>query len=108
SLFRFGGFMFLSELLNTVYLRLYSLIIGKWYGAYELGIYNRADTTQQLPTGLISGILSNVALPIFSQANGDSLRLKRGLEQSIRGIMFINVPMMLGIASVANPLILTL
>jgi teichuronic acid exporter len=107
-LFRFGGFLFLAGLLDTGYQNLYSLVIGKWYGVHDLGIYNRANATKQLPTGVLSGILSRVAFPIFSQVADDPERLRRGLRQSIRGIMFLNIPMMLGIAVVAEPLILTL
>ena len=108
TLFGFGGFMFLSSLLNIAYQRFYTLLIGKWYGAYDLGIYNRAETTKQLPTGILSGILSRVAFPVFSQANDDPPRLKRGLRMSIKGIMLLNAPLMLGISATAEPLVLTL
>lgn len=108
SLFRFGGFLFLSRLINIIYLQFYTLIIGKWYGVHELGIYNRAEATKQLPTGVLSEILSRVAFPIFSQTADDPGRLLRGLRLSIRGAMFLNIPMMLGLACVAEPLILTL
>jgi len=107
-LFRFGGGMFLSSLLDAVYRQFYSLIIGKWYGVHDLGIYNRAETTKQLPTGALTGILSSVAFPIFSQTSDDPERLRRGLRMSIRGIMFLNIPMMIGLVVVADPLIFTL
>ena len=108
SLFRFGGFLFLSYLLETVYQQFYTLIIGKWYGVHDLGIYNRANATKQLPTETLSGVLSRVALPILAQVTDDHERMLRAVRMSIRGIMFINIPMMLGIATVAEPLILTL
>ena len=108
SLFRFGGYLFLASLLETVYQHSFTLIIGKKYGVHDLGIYNRANATKQLPTGVLSGILSRVAFPIFAQVADDRERLVRGFRLSIRGIMFINIPMMLGIAVVAEPLILTL
>jgi len=108
TLFRFGGFLFLASLLETIYQQFYTLIIGRWYGVHDLGIYNRANSTKQLPTGVLSGILSRVAYPIFSQVADDHERLVRCLRMSIRGIMFLNIPMMLGIAVVADPLILTL
>jgi teichuronic acid exporter len=49
-----------------------------------------------------------VAYPIFAQVADDHERLLRGFRMSIRGVMFLNIPMMLGIAAVAEPLILTL
>jgi O-antigen/teichoic acid export membrane protein len=108
NLFKFGGFLFLSGLLDTAYQRFYTVIIGKLYGVYDLGIYNRANATKQLPTSVLTGILSRVAFPIFSRANHDSAMLKRGLRLSIRGTMFINIPIMLGLGVVAAPLIITL
>src|SRR5690606_29911641 len=86
KLFEFGGFLFLSGMLDTAYNRFYTLVIGRWYGAYELGIYNRADSTKQVPTTVLTGVLARVAFPLFSQANDDPARLKRGLQMSIQGI----------------------
>lgn len=108
TLFHFGGYLFLSGLLNTAYNRFYALIIAKLYGVRDLGIYNRADAIKQLPTNVLTGILSRVAFPIFSQTSDDLPRLLRGLRMAIRGVMFLNIPMMMGIACVAEPLILTL
>ncbi len=108
TLFRYSGYLFLSSLLDSVYQRCYTLIIGKIYGVRDLGIYNRADATKQLPTSVLTGILSKVAFPLFSQAAGDLPQLRRGFRLSIRAVMFLNIPIMLGVAVVSEPLILTL
>jgi len=108
TLFRFGGYLFISYLIDTFYQKCYTLIIGKCYGVYDLGIYNRANSTNQLPTGVLAGILERVTFPIFSQASYDSAFLRRGCRMSVRGTMFLNIPMMLGVVVVAEPLILTL
>lgn len=108
NLFRFGGYLFLSGLLDTAYQQLYTLFIGKWYGVHDLGIYNRANSTRQIPSTTISSVLNRVAFPLFSQLQNDQHRLLRGFRLAIRGAMFINIPVMLGIATVAEPLILSL
>ncbi len=108
SLFRFGGYMLASALLATAFSRMYTLLIGKFYGVRELGFYNRADGTQQLPVGVLTGILGRVAFPIFSAAADDKAQLRRGLQLALRAIMLLNVPMMLGLAAVAEPLVLAL
>ncbi len=107
-LFGFGGYMLASGLLDIAYNRLYTLLIGKFYGVRELGFYSRADGVKQLPVGVLTGILSRVAFPIFSSAAHDPERLRRGTRLAVRGMMLINVPMMLGLAVVAEPLIATL
>lgn len=108
ELFGFGGYMLASGLLDIIYNRAYTLLIGHFFGVRELGFYNRADGTKQLPVGVLTSILSRVSLPIFSKAAQDKAQLRRGVQLALRGMMLINVPMMLGIAATAEPLVLTL
>lgn len=107
-LFGFGGYMLASGMLDIAYNRIYTLLIGKFYGTRELGFYNRAESTKQLPCGVLTGILSRVALPIFSAAAHDALQLRRGVQLALRVMMLLNIPMMLGLAVVAEPLVLVL
>jgi len=104
-LFGFGGYLLLASLLDVAYNRTYTLLIGKIYGVRELGFYNRADGTKQLPVGVLTGILSRVAFPIFSAAASDKERLRRGVRYALRGMMLINAPMMLGVMATAEPLV---
>lgn len=107
-LFGFGGYLLMAGLLDVTYNRIYTLLIGKCYGVRELGFYNRADSTKQLPAGVLSGILSRVALPVFSAANSEKEKLREGVRLALRGVMLINVPVMLGIVATAEPLVLVL
>ena len=107
-LFRFGGYLMISALLDICYSRLYTLLIGRFYGVRELGLYERADSTVQLPAGVLTGIFSRVAFPLFSAASHDRKKLRHGVQLSVRVMMLVNVPTMLGLAAVAEPLVLTL
>lgn len=100
--------MLASSLLDIAYTRIYTILIGKFYGVQELGFYNRADGTKQLPVGVLSSIMSRVAFPIFSAAAHDVAQLRRGVRLALRSMMFLNVPMMLGLTAVAEPLILVI
>ncbi len=102
KLFAFSGWLFASSLLDTVYQKGYTLLIGKFYGTYDLGIYHRADNTQRLPASVLSRLLSRVAFPIFSSVNKDPERLRRGVRMCVRAMMFIVAPSMLGLAAVAE------
>ena len=104
-LFRFGGFMLVSGLLNVAYERSYALVLGRFFGVAELAFYNRADGTKQMPAGILSAILSRVAFPVFSSAANDPERLRRGVRMALRGIMLLNVPSMIGLAALAGPVI---
>ncbi|PUA16916.1 lipopolysaccharide biosynthesis protein [Glaciimonas sp. PCH181] len=104
-LFGFGGYLLAAGMLDIIYNRIYSILIGKFYGVRELGFYNRADSTKQLPVGVLTGVLGRVAFPIFSAAAHDVVQLRRGVRLALRGMMLVNAPMMLGLAAVAEPLI---
>ncbi len=108
SLFRFGGFLLLSGLLDTLYTRIYSIIIGKLFSARELGFYTRADNTQQLPVNVLTNVLHRVAFSVFSAAAADKAQLARGMRKVLLMIMLFNIPAMLGLMVVAEPLVITL
>ena len=104
-LFGFSGWVFGSAMLDTLYRRGYTLLIGKFYGTHDLGIYNRADNTQLLPANILTGVLSRVAFPLFSSVNQDKQRLRSGVRMSVRSMMLITVPFMMGLAVLAAPFI---
>jgi len=108
SLFKFGGFLLLSGLMDTIFTRLNTLVIGKFYSAKDLGFYSRADGTSQLPGSIMSGIIGRVAFPIFAAAQQDKTLLQAGLRKAITSVMMINIPAMMGIVVTARPLVAVL
>ena len=108
NLFGFGGYHLGSSLLEVLYARFYTLLVGRLFGARDLGLYNNAETTRQMPAGFFGSLLARVALPMFSSAAHDTAVLRRGVQLSIRGIMLVSTPVMLGIAALAEPLVLLL
>lgn len=104
-LFGFGGYLMAASLLDVVYSRLYTVLIGKLYGARELGFYARAETTAQLPSSMLGLIVGRVAFPLFSRMGDDPERVRDGLKRALQATMFVNTPVMLGLAAIAEPLI---
>ncbi len=107
-LFRFGSYLFFAGLMENIYTRLYALLIGKIYSPADLGQYTRADATQQMPGGFLTRIVNRVAFPIFSNVSHDHDLLRHGLQQAVRQLMLVSVPMSLGMLAIAQPLVLTL
>lgn len=105
KLLGFGGYHFVSILMDMAYTRLYTVPIGKFIGVAELGYYTNADTTQQMPGGLLMRVLTRVAFPMFAAAHHDKAKLKRGMQLAIRGAMVIHAPAMLGMAALTEPLV---
>lgn len=108
GMFRFGSYLMLSSLLDIAYNRIYSLLIGKFYGVRELAFYNRADNTKQIPVDVLSSALSRVAFPAFSAAAHDPDKLRRGVQSSVRVLMLVNLPTMFGLMATAENVIVVL
>jgi O-antigen/teichoic acid export membrane protein len=104
-LFAFGGYMLMANLLNTISVRLQSLMIGKLFDSRALGYYTLAQNTQQAPAQFMSGVLNRVGLPVFSTVADQPAKLVGALRLSLRVAIFVFVPCMVGIAVVAKPLI---
>lgn len=107
SLFRFGSYLFLSGVIDLAYTRAYTLVIGKFYSPGALGLYSRADSTQQIPTNLLSTVVTRVSFPIFAAVAHDRTLLRRALRKVLTSIMLLNIPAMLGLMVVARPFVLS-
>lgn len=60
SMFPYGSRLLASGMLNTIFENAYPVLIGKLYSKTDVGFYSRAMTTQRLPSGVLTGILSQV------------------------------------------------
>ena len=105
TLFGFGGYLLLTGLLNTIAVRIQTVLIGKLFDVRQLGYYTLAQNTQQAPASLMGSLLNRLGLPIFSTIAHDHQRLVEALRTSLRMSMFLFVPCMVGVALVAKPLI---
>jgi len=103
--FHFGYKMTLSGMLDTVYQNLYTIIIGKYYAATQLGFYSRADSLSQLPVSIISTAINKVAYPMFSNISNDDLKLKLAYKKLMQQVLFWNAPILIFLAVIAEPLI---
>lgn len=108
SLFRFGGYEMASTLLDAFANNLYSILIGKMHSVRDVGLFNRARNTQLMPVMLMMSIAQRVAYSAFSSVAEDKARLVRGLRQAQAIAMFINIPVMVCVIVLAEPLVLTL
>ena len=107
-MFGFGSRVLASGLLNTVFERVQLLLIGKVFGPVDLGYYTRAYTTQQAPASLFQTIVSKVTFPMFSTIAHDRERLKAAMRKCMMTIGAMVIPMMVGLALMARPVVIVL
>ncbi|TDN98216.1 MOP flippase family protein [Sunxiuqinia elliptica] len=108
ELFAFGSKLLLSGLIDTIYRNVYYLIIGKYFSAKELGFYTRADQFKAFPSQNLNNIIRRVSYPVLSSIQEDTDKLKQAYQKIIRTTMFVTFCLMLGMAAVAKPMIVTL
>lgn len=108
ELFSFGSKLLVSGLIDTIYRNVYYLVIGKYFSSAELGFYTRADQFQSLPSSNLQGIIGRVSYPVLLTIQNDISRLRENYKRIIKSSMLVTFILMLGMAAVARPMILTL
>jgi len=107
EMFAFGSRLLMSGLLHTLYKNIYNLVIGKYFSAAELGFYTQAQTFQKLPSQHLSGVIQRVSYPVLATLQDDIPRLRAAYRKVIQNTMLITFVLMLGMAAVAEPLLIT-
>lgn len=105
TMFRFGSRLLASGLLNVIFTNIYNLIIGKAFTANQLGFYTQAQKIQNMPSNLIGRTVNRVTFPVFATIQDDNSRLKQGYRKTIKLVVFIVFPIMIGLMVVAEPLV---
>lgn len=105
DLVAFGGILAVNGLLIYLARNLDSVLIGKYWGAEELGFYNRAYFLMLLPSMLATGILTNLMVPSLSALQGDLEKFGNTYRKALRIIAFIGCPMGLGLALTADEMV---
>ena len=108
QLFGFGSKLALSGIIDTVYNNAYLLVIGKVFNAADLGYYTRASQFAQFPSSNITGILQRVTYPVLCTMQDEDERLRNVYRRFLRLSAFVVFPLMIGLAAVAQPLVLLL
>lgn len=108
SLFGFGGFMLLSNIINTICDNIHGILIGKILSPSILGYYTQSRKLEEIATSSISGVVNQVAYPVFSDKQREKKSLITILSKFITFISFCVFPLMILLILVAEPLITVL
>lgn len=102
--FQFGYKLTLSGLIDTIYLNLYKVVIGKYFSVNSVGYFSQADNLRLFPITQLSNILSKVTYPLFASIGDDDQKLKRAYMSSVRLVLSISSVLMLILVLIATPL----
>lgn len=102
---RFGWKLLVSGLMDTGFTNLRSAVIGKKFSDDALAFYTRGKQFPELVMNAINGSISSVMLPVLSEQQDETEHMKQTMRRSIMLSSFLVVPMMAGLAAVAEPMI---
>lgn len=108
GLWGFGFRMFLAHFIDTVYMRVDYLIIGKLFPIGTLGLFQRAKSLNLMVIQYTSGTLASVLFPVLSKIQKDLLRFQTVVLKGYKIIVFVSCLLFGGLYITAEPLIVIL
>ena len=106
EMFAFGSNLMLANLLNVLFLNIYSAIIGRLYSSRDLGYYTQAGKWSDMSITTLYSVIQNSTFTIFSTIQHDKQRLLRSYRKTMQLTAFIAFPVLTGLMLTARPFIL--
>ncbi|MDE6396762.1 MAG: lipopolysaccharide biosynthesis protein [Muribaculaceae bacterium] len=97
SLFKVSGGMMLTSFLNTLFLNLYSFLIGNRVGLVSLGYYTQGDKWSKVCIMSIGQVLTSSFLPVLSGVQDDPVRFNRLTAKMNRMAAYFVFPIFIGL-----------
>lgn len=105
GLLSYGWRILVAKLIDTVYHDLRQLVIGKMYSSADLAYYNQGKRIPHFLVTNINTTIDSVLLPTLAQAQDDKERLRAMTRRAIKTSTYIMMPLMVGMAICAEPLV---
>ena len=108
EMFGYGWKILGSGLINSLYMSMYNLVIGKVYSSELLGLYNRGDQFPNLLVSNVNDTVQSIVLPVMANVQEEPGRVKEFMKKGLVLNAFLIIPMMMGLAAVSEPLVTVL
>lgn len=108
ELFSFGFYMFLTHLLNSFGQQIQGLLIGKFYNPSTMGYYSKAHSTEKLASTSISNVMTQVAYPLYAEAQDDKTQLANIIRRITMTLSYITFPLLFILLLCAKPIFILL
>jgi len=101
----FGGNLTGFNVLNYFARNADNLLIGKFWGSGQLGLYSKAYSLLMFPIRQIRGPISSVAIPALSRLQDDPEQYRRYYYRAVNMIAFISMPLVAILAALSDEVI---
>lgn len=105
GLFSYGWKLLASSLLEAIYNNIRQLIIGRIYSSGDLAFYNRGKQFPDFITSNVNSSIDSVLLPTLASVQDKKDQVKIITRRAIKMSTYLMAPLMIGLASVAEPMI---
>jgi O-antigen/teichoic acid export membrane protein len=106
EMFSFSSKMFLTSIFQQIQGNFFSVLLGKFYDATQLGYYSQGYKWMGMGSQLISGMINSVAQPVIVQAGNERERQTRIFRKMVRFAAFVSFPAFVGLAFAGKEFIL--
>jgi O-antigen/teichoic acid export membrane protein len=104
QLIQFGKWAMFSGLLGWLYGWLDAIIVGRYLGSHDMGLYRTSNALVTMLFGLALSPLLPVLYSLFSRLAGDLDGIKNALMKSARLIMIFSFPMAMVTVILSEPI----
>ena len=101
----FSSKLIITNIFNIINNNLFSVLLGKFYSAREVGNFAQANKWNGMGHTLITGMINGIAQPVFTSVADDKARQLAIFRKLLRFTAFISFPAMLGLSLVSKELI---
>lgn len=101
----FSSKLIITNIFNIINNNLFSVLLGKFYSAQEVGNFAQANKWNGMGHTLITGMINGIAQPVFTSVVDDRARQLAIFRKLLRFTAFISFPAMLGLSLVSKELI---
>lgn len=106
--FSYGWRIVATEFITSLFVNVRSLLIGKLYSTEALAFYTQGQKIPDLLMSSIGSSLSSTLFPVLSSLSEDTYRVKLAMKRTIKMSAYLLFPLFIGLAIVAEPLIVVL
>ena len=106
KMFNFSSKLLITNVFNILNNHAFSVLLGKYFGNRQAGIYGTARKWDDMAAGTINGMVTAVAQPTLAQVADDNGRYVQVFRKMLRFVCFISFPALLGLGMIAQEFIL--
>jgi O-antigen/teichoic acid export membrane protein len=105
---RYGRYVSAGSILNVIDNTIDNIAIARMLGTTPLGYYAIAFRLADFPNSVIGHVVGRVMFPVYSILQGDLRAVRRAYLQNLQRIAIVALPVSVGIAVAAKPIVLAL